>query len=74
MAGKSVESQIDHLRPYILALMQRDGRDFEWCEVGEHQIDNGFVIHHTRYDGATYYDLGICCRSCNNMAENVGLE
>jgi 5-methylcytosine-specific restriction endonuclease McrA len=70
----SLDNQIQGLRPYILALMEDEGRDFNTCEYcGKHIPDNHFEIHHTRYEGATYYDLMIVCRSCNKIPENVGL-
>src|SRR5215204_4884884 len=27
-------------------------------------------LHHTKYEGATYYDLRIVCTKCNNAPEN----
>lgn len=30
-------------------------------------------IHHTKYDGATLYDLEFVCRRCNTSPRNVGL-
>jgi hypothetical protein len=75
MAGKSVENQIEHLRPYIIAMMKRDGRDFTKCELNGEDIPEGeFILHHTKYDGATYKDMKIVCRSCNNKAENQLLD
>lgn len=71
MAGKSVENQLSHLRPYIIAMMEQEGRDFEQCELCPARIPPGkFQLHHTRYDGATYKDIKIVCRSCNQKAEN----
>lgn len=70
--GKSRENQIAHLRPYILFLMRREGRDFSTCELGGEGIpDDEFEIDHTKYEGATYYDLRIVCRSCNKRRENI---
>jgi hypothetical protein len=75
MAGLAKHNQIESLRPYILFLMTRDGRDFTVCELCEDDIDEEtFEIHHTRYDGATYYDLRIVCTSCNRKAENLLLN
>jgi hypothetical protein len=71
MSGKSVENKISNLRPYILFLMEQEGRDFTQCELCPAPIPEGeYEIHHTRYDGATYYDLRIVCRSCNHKEEN----
>ena len=72
MRGLSHENQIENLRPYILALMKRDGRDFTKCEHRGCPIEDGrFEIHHTKYEGATYHDLRIVCRRCNKRAENL---
>jgi hypothetical protein len=75
MAGNAKHNQIEHLRPYILFLMRKEGRDFSRCELGNERIENGqYEIHHTKYDGATYYDLRIVCRSCNRKPENCLLH
>jgi hypothetical protein len=71
MAGKSADNQISHLRPYILFLTQQQGRDFTQCELCPTTIPEGkYEIHHMKYEGATYYDLRIVCRSCNHKEEN----
>lgn len=31
------------------------------------------MIHHTKYDGATLYDLLLICNSCNNLKANRGI-
>lgn len=75
MTGLAKHNQIEHLRPYILFLMSKEGRDFTECELCEDDIeDGGFEIHHIRYEGATYYDLRIVCRGCNRKAENLMLR
>lgn len=75
MAGCSTDNQIAHLRPYILYLMEREGRDFTTCELCGDDIEDGrFIIHHTRYEGATYYDLRIVCASCDKQPENRLLD
>lgn len=72
MAGNSVENQISHLRPYILHLMTKEGRDFTQCELCPASIPEGeYEIHHTKYEGATYYDLRIVCSPCNHKPENL---
>lgn len=69
--AKAKDNQIENLRPYILAMMKEEGRNFEQCELGGEPIPKGkFDIHHTKYDGATYYDLRIVCRKCNHAPEN----
>lgn len=65
---------LGQLRPYIIALMEYEGRDFSKCEYCSKYIPNNrYEIHHTKYDGATYYDLMIVCASCNRIPVNVGL-
>jgi hypothetical protein len=75
MSGLSVENQLSHIRPYVIAMMKAEGRDFGRCELGGEPIPPGkFDIHHTKYEGATYADLRIVCRSCNHRPENVLLS
>jgi hypothetical protein len=75
MAGKAAYNQIENLRPYILFLMEQEGRDFEQCELCPNRIQpDEYEIHHSRYDGATYYDLRIVCTSCNRKVENLLLD
>lgn len=75
--NKTTNSYIHHLtsemRSYVLALMERDKRDFTTCEYCYKPTNGKWEIHHTKYEGATYYDLMIVCRSCNRIGENVGL-
>jgi len=73
--SNSTEHKLDQLRPYIVAIMQEQGRDFTVCGYKDCDIPEGeYEIHHTKYRGATFYDLIIVCRSCNRIAENVGLK
>lgn len=75
MAGLAKHNQIENLRPYILFLMEQEARDFTECELcGREIAADEFEIHHTRYEGATYYDLRIVCRSCNRKEENLFLS
>ena len=72
--GKAKYNMIENLRPYILYLMRQEGRDFTKCELCPATIPEGkYEIHHTKYEGATYYDLRIVCRRCNKAPINVGL-
>ena len=66
-------NSLDQLRPYVLSLMREEGRDFGICELCDQKTKGNFEIHHTKYEGATYYDLKIVCRSCNKIPENIGL-
>lgn len=73
---KSKELELTYyMRKIVLSMMKRYGRDFTKCQLcptiipaGKHQI------HHTKYEGATYRDLLIVCRSCNNSAINKFLN
>lgn len=60
------------LRPYIMECFRRMGKDLNKCEQcgsTEKKLD----IHHTKYDGATVYDLQLVCRSCNLSLDNLSL-
>ena len=67
-------NSLDNLYPYVLSLMQKEGRNFDICELCKQETRGNFEIHHTKYNGATYYDLRIVCRSCNKKPENIGLS
>lgn len=58
-------------RYLIRAMMKQEGRDLRWCEVGKHRITGRTELHHTKYEGATYQDLSVCCSPCNHKKENV---
>jgi 5-methylcytosine-specific restriction endonuclease McrA len=72
MAGKSYEHQLTRqMRIVVTTMMKRDGRDFSQCELCPATIPEGqHQLHHTKYDGATYKDIKVVCRSCNNKFEN----
>lgn len=76
MAGKSVEHWIPRpLYNIIIAMMKRDGRNFAKCELCPAAIPAGeFELHHTKYEGTTYFDLRIACSSCNHKPENCLLD
>lgn len=61
------------LKPYIMECFKLMGKSTNICEqcgITDKKLD----IHHTKYDGATVYDLQLVCRSCNLKADNKGLE
>jgi hypothetical protein len=71
MAGKSKEHNIHPQMSYIIwAMIRRDGRDPAFCELGNHPLVGRPTLHHTKYEGATYYDLLIACYSCQLKKEN----
>jgi hypothetical protein len=53
-------------------MIHRLGKDPNLCELcgKAGKMD----IHHTKYDGATLYDLVFACRRCNTQTENRGLK
>lgn len=62
------------MRTLVQNMMRRDGRDFSKCEMCGGEIKEGKAeLHHTKYKGATYYDLLIVCHKCNTQPENRGL-
>ena len=71
--ANSSEYALGNLRPYILALMEQEGRDFSICEQCLEPTNDKWEFHHNRYEGATYYDLEIVCLSCNRLEKNCGL-
>jgi len=75
--GKAKYNQLGHVKQYIVALMENEGRigTETVCELCLEVIPgNKYDIHHTKYDGATYYDLLVVCRSCNLLGENKMLD
>lgn len=73
-SNNSVLYQIpQYIRPHIVECMRRLGKDPYICEIcGEQQVKR-CEIHHTKYAGATLYDLQYVCGSCNRARVNMGL-
>lgn len=71
----SIEYQIPvTMRPYIDFCMAQLGKDPYLCEIcGEPQTKK-CDVHHTKYEGATIYDLRYACRSCNCARAGHGLR
>lgn len=59
--------------PYIHYCLEHIGKDRYRCELCLDQVPKGCVVHHTKYEGATIYDLMYLCQSCNLARENTGL-
>lgn len=74
--GVAKDYQLGHLRPYIVNMMidegRLDGSDSAICELCL-EWATPYEIHHTKYEGATYKDLQVVCRSCNRKEENCYL-
>ncbi len=70
------ENRLESIRPLVVQLMMEEGRitDETICELCFEAVPNNrYDIHHTRYEGATYFDLLVVCRSCNLKKENIYL-
>lgn len=61
------------LRPEIMECFRRMGKSFTRCEQCGIETDK-LEIHHTKYEGATVYDLQLLCRSCNLSGRNLYLD
>lgn len=63
------------IRDIILhALIELRGLDPHVCSDCGAQSKQMHDIHHTKYEGATIYDLAFLCRKCNTSPRNVGLS
>jgi hypothetical protein len=54
-------------------LVEHRGLDPYKCSDCGRRMKKKCDIHHTKYDGATIYDLAFVCRRCNTSPRNVGL-
>lgn len=57
----------------IVESLKRRGRDFTKCEQCGKPIKR-FYLHHTKYDGATIYDIQVVCQKCNTQPRNRFLK
>lgn len=72
---KSIAHRLSRqMREIVLTMMRKEGRDFTRCQLCPARITGAPDIHHTKYDGATYYDLLLVCRKCNSASENRYLD
>jgi hypothetical protein len=60
-------------RPIIEPLMIKNGQDPHKCALCGKESEEKLTIHHTKYAGATIYDLVFACWSCQHLASNHGL-
>lgn len=72
---KSAEYQITpgRFRDAVVSCLERLGKDPFFCENCQEPQEKKCDIHHTKYEGATIYDLRYVCRSCNLSRVNKGL-
>lgn len=59
--------------PYVIEALTRLGKDRYTCEICLEPVPKGCIVHHTKYEGATVYDLMYVCGSCNLSRANKGL-
>ena len=69
-----VKNDGDPVEMYLRPMLKRLGKDFNWCEYCGIGTNGKSVVHHTKYDGATLYDLDVICNRCNLQTENKGLK
>lgn len=59
----------------VRALLKKMGKDFTKCEQCKADLKGKrYEIHHSKYEGATIYDLQIVCPKCNHAPENRYLK
>lgn len=59
-------------REYVIECLKLLGKDFnkyKLCNKSTTKI----IIHHTKYNKTTIYDLMLVCSACNNLPENLHL-
>lgn len=72
--GKSHEYAIGPaFAPIVEECLRRIGKDKATCEMCGAKPKGGCTIHHTKYEGATIYDLMYVCKSCNTAPANTRL-
>jgi hypothetical protein len=62
------------MMPLIKECLRRLSKDSMTCEICEEPQSKPCEIHHTKYEGATIYDLQYVCKSCNLAFMNRGLS
>lgn len=59
---------------YVVAIFDMWGKDWHKCELCRKRITGQRgELHHTKYEGATIYDLLIVCHGCNMKEPNLRL-
>lgn len=62
-------------RQLVRELLRSMGKDFTKCEQCFKDLTGKrFELHHTKYEGATIYDLQIVCQACNKAKRNRKLK
>ena len=73
-ANSSQHAIRGQLLEYVTACMLALGKDPHMCEICNELQATPCDVHHTKYEGATLYDLMYACRSCNLARANRGLS
>lgn len=56
---------------YVMAIWEADSKDLTNCELCKEPVEGKNAgIHHTKYEGATLYDLVWACHYCNTRPIN----
>lgn len=71
MRVQSDDSQ--NLKVYIIAILEKQGRNFYICELCGNEYNKKLGIHHKKYNGATINDVVIACQKCNTQPYNKNL-
>lgn len=58
---------------YVEAIFDYWGRNWYLCEQCGKKMKKRGELHHTKYEGATIYDIQIVCHRCNMLDINIGL-
>lgn len=59
---------------YVVECLQSLGKDRYQCGICEARQTKPCIVHHTKYEGCTVYDLMYVCVSCNLSRVNKGLS
>jgi 5-methylcytosine-specific restriction endonuclease McrA len=62
----------DLVKQLMVSKLNKDPHTCEEC--GKHTSSKRMYMHHTKYVGATLYDLMFVCQSCNTLAKNRNLH
>lgn len=74
--NNSTENRLGVYMTGLITVVMEDafGKNRFQCELCLDPVPGGCLIHHTKYEGATIYDLMFICGSCNLSRANVGLS
>lgn len=64
---------LEDMKTYVVECLRLLGKDPHVCEICLERQERVCDIHHTKYEGATIYDLQYVCRSCNLARAGQGI-